>query len=244
MNEPGQNSRYERNALSERQFALEAPLYRAGLRDVRAGRGTALTQQVKFYRRMDEALREEPLPDTVAPACKAGCAYCCHYHVYIFAPEALAIAEYLQSEPVAVRETAIEKLRVNASQIADLSVAEHLQTNVACAFLTPQNTCGIYKVRPWACRKHHSFDVQPCITTFENPTAQDMTPQSVSWLGLADGFLAASVVAQRQEGFDPRRYEMSTAVLEALSNRAAPRRWKDGKRTFATVRDFDEASGA
>lgn len=242
MNNPSQDATSMRNLMKERQFKQEAPQYHAGLQELRAGRSSILAQQVKFYRRMDQALSAEELQG-VTPACKPGCAYCCHYHVYVFAPEALAIAEHLLTKSAAMRDVIIEKLSANATQIANLSVNEHLQTNIACAFLSPQNTCGIYEVRPWACRKHHSFDVQPCITTFDDPTSQDMNPQSPSWLGLAEGFIAATVVVQRQEGFDHRRYEMSTAVLEALSNRAAPRRWKDGKRTFATVRDFEESVG-
>ncbi|GAB3645033.1 YkgJ family cysteine cluster protein [Ramlibacter alkalitolerans] len=232
-----------RDAFAQQHLEQEVPRQLAQLRDVRSGRATPLVHQVNFYRRMEQALVAAPLDEGQALACRAGCAYCCHYHVYVYAPEALAIAEHLQAQPAAVRDRARQRLMANAQRIAQLSVEEHLATNVECAFLTPENTCGIYAVRPSACRKHHSYDVQPCITTFNDPAAPDMLPQSAAVIGTAEGLMAASAVAQRQAGFDHRRYELATAVLEALDNKASARRWKDGKVTFPGVRDRDETGG-
>jgi hypothetical protein len=221
----------------------ETPQYQAGLRSVRAGGSTTLAQQVRFYARMDQAMQAAPPPEGEALACKAGCAYCCHYHVYVYAAEALAIAEHLRTVVTPVREAIVQKLRGNVARTAGMNLDEHLHTNVACAFLSSENACGIYPVRPSACRKHHSFDVQPCIDTFENPQAPDLNPQSALHIGIAEGFQGASAMALTAEGFDHRRYEMSGAVLEALENKAAARRWKDGKVSFPTVRDRDETGG-
>lgn len=215
----------------------------SGLRDVRAGRATVLAHQVRFYTRLDDAISRQPAVPSQTIACKSGCSYCCHYHVYVYAPEALAIAEHLASSPAAFRDSAVAKLRANAEQVASLGLERHMVTNIACAFLRDDQSCGIYAVRPSACRRHHSMDVTVCKTTFDDPTATDLSSQSALILGASDGMVLASAVVMHKEGFDFARYEMTGAVLEALTNRSSLRRWKDGKRSFPTVRDSDDTGG-
>jgi hypothetical protein len=138
----------------------------------------------------------------------------------------------------------VARLRNNAARAAALGKDAHIQTNVACAFLSEAGSCDIYSLRPSACRRHHSYDVTPCRTTFEDPSRGDQNPVSAERMATADGFQAAAMVASSQQGFDARRYEMSGAVLEALTNKAAVKRWKDGKTSFPSVRDREEAEGA
>jgi Fe-S-cluster containining protein len=224
-------------------FAQEGEAYQKSLQAVRAGRSTALTHQVSVYRRMDDAFRAVDDPPGQTLACRSGCSYCCHYHVYVSTPEALAIAEHLQSAPAGLRVGYLERLRQNAALAGELGRDAHIGTNIACAFLSDSGVCAIYALRPSACRRHHSYDVTPCKTTFDDPSCTDQNPQSAARLATADGFQAAAMVMSRQEGFDERRYEMSGAILEALNNKASAKRWKDGKTAFPSVRDRADDDG-
>ncbi len=223
--------------VEERVFRA-AQVQPPALQQVRTGKTTPLAYQVQVYRRLDEALAAVADVPGQSLACKAGCGLCCHYHVYISASEALALAEHVSAKFSAVQRAVLEaKLKSNADQAAALGLDKHMKTNIACAFLTEANMCGVYEVRPSACRRHHSYDFTPCKTTFDDPAATDNCPQSMERLAVAEGMGLAACNAQVQAGFDVLRYEMSGAVWEALTNRSSAKRWRDGKVSFPTVKD-------
>lgn len=224
-------------------FHTEGAVQEQSFNAVRAGRASVLSHQVSVYRRLDDALRAVADTPGAEPACQAGCSYCCHYHVYVTAPEALAIAEHVRGWPAAARDDVLARLTANAKQAASLGKERHVQTNVRCAFLGSDHLCSIYPVRPLACRRHHSYDVTPCRTTFEDPACQDQCPQSAQRVATADGFLAAGSAVARHIGLDFARYELSGAVLEAATNPAAAKRWRDGKTAFPSVKDRDATGG-
>lgn len=87
------------------------------------------------------------------------------------------------------------------------------------------------------------MDATICKTTFEDPLATDLSAQSALILAAAEGVMVAASVAMKEAGFDFAKYEMSGAVLEALTNRASTKRWKDGKSSFPTVGDADKTGG-
>ena len=121
--------------ILEASFDGEHPVHSNGLREVRTGTTSALAHQIRFYKRMDTALISQPAVPGQTIDCRSGCSYCCHYHVYISAPEALAIAEHMTSAPAAFLETVLAKLRANAAHVASLGLDQHMVTNIACAFL-------------------------------------------------------------------------------------------------------------
>lgn len=222
----------------EERVVREAQIQSSVLQQVRAGKTSPLQYQVQLYRRLEDALAAAgDLPGQTL-ACKEGCSLCCHYHVYITASEALAIAEYVNTKLSASQRTGLEaKLRANSVQADAIGLNAHMQTNIACAFLTEASNCSVYEVRPAACRKHHSYDVTPCQVTFDDPTSTENCPQSMERLAIAEGFVIASDSAQHLTGFDALRYEMSGAVWEALTNRSSAKRWRDGKVSFPGVKD-------
>tara|TARA_B100001105_G_scaffold12875_3_gene9461 strand:+ start:4252 stop:4983 length:732 start_codon:yes stop_codon:yes gene_type:complete len=224
-------------------FDREGAATMNGLQAVRAGRTTVLEHQVQVYRRLDAALSTAEDPPGHTLACRSGCSYCCHYHVYVTVPEALAIAEHLRTLPVPKRDVFLQRLRSNAARASELGKEAHIQTNVACAFLSTEGACDIYALRPSACRRHHSYDVTPCRTTYEDPSCADQNPMSPARHATTDAFHAAAATVAAQKGFDIARYEMSGAVLEAATNTASAKRWKAGKTAFPSVRDRDESGG-
>ncbi len=218
----------------------EVPLHRQGMVAVKKGRRSLTEHQMHFYKRVDVALSSVDIPDDLSLACREGCSYCCNYHVHVSAPEAYTIAAHLRAQwkPDRVNEV-IARLSENVEAVSGMTVDEHTATNVRCAFLSPSDACSIYEVRPVACRKHHSFDVEPCRITFDDPTSADAAPQSVERLAIAHGLFTASIGAMEIEGLDAARYEMSAAVLEALTNSSAIKRWRAGKNSFPSVKNRD-----
>lgn len=76
-------------------------------------------------------------------ACKETCSHCCHINVQI---------TYLEVEHIQ-KNTGIKANVLNKSKIHNIK--DFL--GVACPFLK-ENKCSIYQYRPFACRKHLSFD--------------------------------------------------------------------------------------
>lgn len=220
-------------------FKEELPNSRKSLDEVRLGRASVTSHQVHFYRRMDEVFSALPALDEEL-ACKQGCSFCCHYHVYVTAPEALAISEHVRSLPAPLQAHLTARLKANAEQAARLGLHNHILTNIACAFLSPEGACSIYALRPSACRRHHSYDVEPCKATFDDPKDPGQNPQSPAILAAGDAMMAATLAAAHQAGIDTARYEMSGAITEALSNKASARRWRDGKTSFPSVADRED----
>lgn len=221
------------------QIQLEPATQASALKQVRAGKTTVLQYQVQVFTRMDAALAQTGGIPGRTLACKPGCGLCCHYHVNIAPSEALALAEHVETNFSEAQKVAVKRrLKENADLAATLGPDKHIYTNIACAFLTEGQQCGVYEVRPAACRRHHSYDIEPCRVTFDNPTAPDEgVPQSEAWIKVAELFILSGHKAQQTEGFDVQRYELNAAVWEALNNRASLKRWRDGKVSFPTVKD-------
>ena len=216
----------------------------AGLQRARTGLGTVAEQQINLYRQVDLGLRAAELFADVKLACGKGCSYCCHYRVMVTATEAFVIADTVQSRFDSDRRgNVIEKLKANRASTAGMTAKEHEATNIACAFLGDDGACTIYDVRPIACRKHHSADVTPCKITFDDPAASMGSPQSLPRRQIADGAISGSLLAARDAGVDTSFYEMTAAVLEALENKSAAKRWRAGKIAFPGVRDRTSDTG-
>lgn len=193
-----------------------------------------ITQSVaKVYRRMDEAMAAM----SVQTACQKGCNYCCHYHVYISAPEAFTLAEVINAMPSEQKATVMGRLKTNLDKIREMSLQEHMNTNISCALLADAGDCMVYSSRPSACRNHHSMDVEPCKVTFDDTASAMQSPRDADLTETAYPFMSLIVMAQEFVGLDRSRYEFNGAVMEALTNPASARRWADGKVAFPTVKD-------
>ena len=82
--------------------------------------------------------------------CAKGCSFCCYQHVSVSQDEAMLIREFLEEDKVSYNEQLMK---------AQLGKGEHEYKTLAfkdkrCMFLNDKGECGIYEVRPCACRKH------------------------------------------------------------------------------------------
>ena len=95
-----------------------------------------LKKLIKLYSFMDE------LYGFVEPftACKKGCSYCCHI-------------------PISISEIEIRYIEISTA-INRKNRMPILSTNSACPFLK-NDTCSIYRYRPFMCRRHVSLDKTP-----------------------------------------------------------------------------------
>ena len=216
------------------EFEVEVATLKVGFSGAQSDRKKLQPVMVNFFRRMDKALAGV----ATGLACKAGCSYCCNYHVYISAPEAFALANALDEMPAGAQKDAVfDRLRDNVKVASALSVAQHIATNVRCAFLSDAGRCLAYEVRPGACRRHHSMSVEPCRVTYEDPTSTAENPMRVDVLETAAAFITASRQAVSHVKGDGLQYELHGAVLEASTNKVSMKRWRDGKSAFPSVRD-------
>lgn len=205
---------------------------------LKADRSAAVPVMIRFYRRMDAAISHF----SPALACESGCSYCCNYHVYVSVPEAFALASFLQNtlDPVS-KQGVLARLDANLLTVKELTVDEHIATNVRCAFLSDLGRCLAYEVRPGACRRHHAIDVTPCRVTFEDPQSTMELQQIAERMNIANGYIQATSFAQQNQKMDASMYELHGAVHEALSNKSSLKRWRDGKTAFPGVHDRSPA---
>jgi Fe-S-cluster containining protein len=146
------------------------------------------------------------------PACRRGCAACCHQLVPLTILEAQRIGEHLSRMPRQQRRQIGASLERHFSRfsawvkdrppgdIRDRAVnLDYLRQRNPCPFLGPANECRIYPVRPLICRGHHALETNARCQTGETvirtipavdaATTQAMrqTQELVSQLGLPSG---------------------------------------------------------
>lgn len=114
------------------------------------------------------------------PACRRGCAFCCHQLVPLTVLEAQRIGDYLSRLPRQERRqigssldkhlnrfTAWVKNRPQGD-VGDRAVnLDYLRQRIPCPFLGSENECRVYPVRPLLCRGHHALETSARCQTAE-----------------------------------------------------------------------------
>jgi hypothetical protein len=184
----------------------------------------------RFYRAADANADGAAKARGLAPACREGCALCCVFRVEVRAHEVFAIAEHIDATFSADAKTAlIARLEKHAQRVKQMAPKEHEATNVPCPLLV-DSRCSVYPVRPFGCRRHHSTDLGACQYSHDNPKDLDFpgardVDHFMLWNAMIDDANGRFEVA----GLDAGHYELGTALLAALRNSAAIKRWRDGK---------------
>lgn len=137
-------------------------------------------------------------------SCKKGCAHCCHISVSMFTAEAELILKYC-----ALNDINIDWDTLEAQKGLDV-IERALHPKSACVFLNSSNECGIYPVRPMACRKY--FVVTPPADCDASTNTKTVSIK-VDWRAEA---LVASVAAQEFEDG-----HMSDIMLKVLIDGAS-----------------------
>ncbi|HEX6168736.1 MAG TPA: YkgJ family cysteine cluster protein [Chitinophagaceae bacterium] len=100
----------------------------------------------EVYKAIDKYFDNAPEENKKEIQCKAGCTACCFIDVDISEDEAMIISNYCNENGIEIDKEYLEKqAAVGRKKYSELS---------RCVFLKEDSLCGIYPVRPVACRKH------------------------------------------------------------------------------------------
>ena len=94
----------------------------------------------------------EARPHVASAVCRSGCADCCTSvgNVDVTTLEGLIILKHLQDLPASRKKELDKKLKDNRKLKSESKFAR-------CAFLKADDTCSIYAVRPFSCRRLYSL---------------------------------------------------------------------------------------
>src|SRR5262245_50457163 len=114
------------------------------------------------YAKFDETLAKLLAQDGAAPPCGPGCSACCSEPVLAGRQEAELIVARLRDFPLAEQERIVAAVedrvaRFLASPLrhdSDPSAHAYRKLRLPCPLLTPEGRCGVYEIRPLACRAH------------------------------------------------------------------------------------------
>ena len=217
-------------AALQKVFERErAAARRAVSRDADAVR----TEVIRMYSRLEREQATVIAAEKPALACKLGCNYCCHQRVELRPYEAFVLAEHIRSRMTAAQQAnARQRLAANRDRVLSLTAQQHTQAGIPCALLE-DGACSVYEARPAACRKYYSVSVDTCRNAFEHPAEPLTGPLEEDALRLAGNAVALGYARGVEEsGRDANRYELHAAVLEALDNPKAAKRYRAGKKAF------------
>jgi Fe-S-cluster containining protein len=165
------------------------------------------------------------------PACRAGCAFCCAIPVAVSAPEALYIAAYLQATLSAAAQVDLRTdLQARVEQRHGWAVDARHAHKRHCVFLSAERQCGIYAIRPLACRGYNSMSRAACEENFAG--YEDRVQMHVGVREAAAGTIYGLIMASKRLGLEWGRYELEAAVLRALDTPDAAERWARGEQVF------------
>jgi hypothetical protein len=182
------------------------------------------------------------------PACRAGCAHCCHQAVGVTPPEVLAIHDHLRATRSAEElEAVAQRLREADDRTHGLPAAERQSPDLPCPFLD-DDRCTIYDARPLACRGTNSLDADACARTLRDPAARAALASGAAsipcYLEPIRAFHAVTAGLQlalgELHGLRMQPLEL-TAAMRVLADdpEGVPRRWLAGEDPFAAARGGD-----
>jgi hypothetical protein len=158
-------------------------------------------------------------------ACEAGCDFCCHLRVSVFAHEAVALAHHLRTRLAADDAAAAERrIMENAARIDGMTVAQHYAARMPCALLVDGRCCA-YEARPSACAAHHSLSRARCEHAFAHPehhgTPKNSRPASLELQTLGDALIGATQSALEDSGRPATRNELHRSLRDLIEGRDA-----------------------
>jgi Fe-S-cluster containining protein len=193
---------------------------------------------VIFHRRVDQILDASVQAHAVPIACRRGCDYCCHLRLTVQPYEAFVLAAWLRRNFSAERLAAVMlRLRDNARLTRAMGIEARKRTNMRCSLLGEDGACTAYEARPAQCRRYHSMRVLTCETFFRDPTDESVeSPLHPALAHNAAVLITQAQNAARAAELDAEGEDLNLALLEALENPKAWRRWRDGKKPFPAGR--------
>ena len=170
------------------------------------------------------------------PACKSGCAWCCHIEVVATVPEVLRIADFLHTKAPPKQSLLLRKqIAANCEKAAGLNSEARGRAHVPCGLLI-DNRCSVYPVRPLACRGWSSSDVRLCRESYSKPM-EVRVPIHLWQRELLAGITGGLRAALQSAGLyaEGGAVELNAALHIALTTSRAAERWLSGENVFASA---------
>jgi Fe-S-cluster containining protein len=158
-------------------------------------------------------------------ACAAGCAFCCHQRVGVFAHEAAALLHELRERLRPAEAAEIERrILANARTVDGWTPEQHRSANLRCALLV-EGRCAAYEVRPSACARYHSLSRARCEHSFEHPqdigTPRNSRPALAALQELGSALESALEAALVDAGLSPAKGELHQTLRALLEDPSA-----------------------
>jgi Fe-S-cluster containining protein len=184
----------------------------------------------------DEAFNSELSRSGMTIACCAGCYYCCYLKVDVQPGEIFLIADFVRNRFPEVRRIKIlNKAKENWKKIEPLTSEQHLNAALPCPLLE-EGKCSVYSVRPNACRQAHSMRAEPCKKFVENPETSEEFAELITNVKAATSIISLGTsIAFEKAGYDSQPYDLNAALIQALENPRAEKRWWDKKQAFPNI---------
>jgi Fe-S-cluster containining protein len=191
------------------------------------------TQTIRMHGRLAALQRDVIAKENVSLACERGCSYCCHLRVEIRPHDAFVLAQHIRAKYTAAQQAqTIARIEENLRRIAPLSPAQHVRAGIPCALLV-EGACSAYEARPATCRKYYSVSVETCRNAFLDTSAPLTGALEDDDVRLAGNAVALGHAKGLEDaGYDATLYELHDALLRALTQPKAEKRYRDRKRPF------------
>lgn len=178
----------------------------------------------EFHKRLDRQMAGNMEKHNISLACKKGCAHCCTTRVGVFGYEVIAMAKHIRDTFSGSELSGIvQKLEVAAKAKAREMETGMVHSVTPCAFLV-NNACSIYDIRPTMCRQHNSLSLDDCLKNkpSTNKGLKETTTATIH--GFTDGAC--------HSGLKKTAYELNQALLIAINDPSAAKKWVSGINTF------------
>jgi hypothetical protein len=178
------------------------------------------------------------------PACRAGCAHCCHQTVAVTAPEVFAIHAHLRATRTPDELDAFAgRIRAVDDRTRGMATLDRVSPDFPCPFLVDER-CSIYEARPLACRGTNSLDASACERSLHDPaTRAAVLAGTVSvpcYLAPMRAFHAVTAGLQlaidQLLGLEATPLELTAAMRIMIDDpETVPQQWLSGKDPFAAA---------
>ena len=183
------------------------------------------------------------------PACRAGCAHCCHQTVGGTPPAVFAIHAHLRATRTPAELDAVaRRIRAADDNTRGMATLDRVSPDLPCPFLV-DGCCSIYEARPLACRGTNSLDASACERSLHDPATRAAflagTISVPCYLEPMRAFHAVTAGLQlaldQLHGLEGTPLEL-TAAMRIMTDDpdTVPQQWLGGKDPFAAARSGDD----
>ena len=183
------------------------------------------------------------------PACRPGCAHCCHQTVGVTAPEVFAIHAHLRATRTPDEFDAVAgRIRAADDNTRGMATLDRVSPDLPCPFLVDAR-CSIYEARPLACRGTNSLDASACERSLHDPATRAAflagtvsVPCYAEPMGAFQAVTAGLQLALDElHGLEAAPLELTAAMRIMIDDPdTVPEQWLGGKDPFAPARGDDD----